>query len=251
MTARAGRGHTLAFGASAPSGVAVTEATSGNSPEVLAHEGTLDAQSPVGPAEAAAPPSRCIACDEGDPFADCTCPEIIAAADAMAQIAERALAKMPPGAARAAVERFTARTITPEQGARLGSYCAEKDFLADNGWDVRFRVQLRTALGCSAEQGGPAITAEIQEPCDALAVAGGKSAGRYTAWSLGDEKQQARREVDRAAAVYFERTSRALSWDTPLWMTHPLWLVFYAAWRDHYEGRLPPGWPFQGAGQVS
>lgn len=219
LTPKPGRGHTLAFGASAPTGVAVTEAACGTA---QASEGTsgahaLDASqqplspAPAGPAVAVTPVSQ-------DPSRD------------------SALfgAKAPCSG------------ITPEQGARLGAYCAEKDYLADNGWDVRFRIELR------GEELGPVITAEIEEPCDALAVAGSsRSASRYTVWTLGDRTRQARREVDRAAAVYFERTGRALSWDTPLWMTHPLWLVIYAAWRDNWDGRMPPGWPFQGVGQAS
>lgn len=115
---------------------------------------------------------------------------------------------------------------------RIGTYAAEHDELKELGWDVRMRVE---PIG----DAGPAITADIISP---QGLVHGRSGARFVCWRLPEG--QPRREVEGAIKWHFMAHGRAITWDQYVPMDHTLWLVFYAAWREHYKGRLPLGWPF-------
>lgn len=129
-----------------------------------------------------------------------------------------------------------------EASNRVGVYLSELDELDSLGWGVRALVDPAGAPG-----GGAAITMEFTEPRFG-------SGQRLTLWSLPDGSH-ARAEVDLAvAALLGEALKRGIEFgfNTPIGAEHPILLVFYAAWRDHYEGNLPALFPFKrNGGMVS
>lgn len=122
--------------------------------------------------------------------------------------------------------------LSRERSNRIGVYAAEHDVLVKVGWNVRFRLESK-ALGV------PTITADILPPKGGL-EAGPQSFFRLTAWALTpiaeSDLQVVRERVLRL-------TGKLPAWDAPIHMDDELWLVVFAAWRDSFEGSLPPGFP--------
>ncbi len=117
-------------------------------------------------------------------------------------------------------------------GARLGTYMAEAGELRELGWNVRFRLE---AGGIVAEIGSPDQFTRGQFT-------------RHVLWQL-PEKSRAWTEVEIAKRTHFRTAKRHLTFEDKIGMDHVLFLTIFSAWRDHYDGRLPFGWPLPKVGQ--
>lgn len=142
----------------------------------------------------------------------------------------------PEGPAVVATPVLLAR----ERSTRVGVYAAEHDVLVKLGWNMRFRLE-------SSSIGLTTVTADILPPAGQL-ESGPQSFFRCTAWKLTN---QAAAELKVVRERVLTLTGKLPAWDAPIGMGDELWLVCYMAWRDSYEGALPPGFPFKATAEAA
>lgn len=112
------------------------------------------------------------------------------------------------------------RTITD----RLGAYMAESEMLYQQGWNVRMRYDEK--LG--------SLTAVIGKPPF-------NAPASYTVFRVPEDSIGA--HGIRNACALARDAGYPISWERPIQMTDYMFLTFWMAFRDHFDGALPSGWP--------
>lgn len=112
--------------------------------------------------------------------------------------------------------------------ARIGHYIAEIDELRALGWNVEMRTEYHDT--------GSNVTAQILSP-------GGLGWRRFSCFQIPPDGL-AERELSVVRSIFLHAKARPLRWEDSIPMNSILFPPLYMAWRDHYTGAVPKGWPF-------